>query len=93
MKTCMESGCIDPHFLYLFTGWTWMVSFTPGHFILGEKRPRTHWIGGWVGHSAVLDDVSIAWLELGNLGCPSCSQPVVTPLRSLSSLILWRLVI
>jgi hypothetical protein len=22
MKTCMESGCIDPHFLYLFTGWT-----------------------------------------------------------------------
>jgi hypothetical protein len=27
----------------------------PDHFILGERAPGTHWIGGWVGPRAGLD--------------------------------------
>jgi hypothetical protein len=34
-----------------------MVSFTPGRFIPRERAPGTHWIGGWVDPSAVLDAV------------------------------------
>jgi hypothetical protein len=29
----------------------------PRHFILKEKGPGTHWIGGWVGLAASLGDV------------------------------------
>jgi hypothetical protein len=28
----------------------------PGHFTTGEEPPSTHWIVGWVGPRAVLDD-------------------------------------
>jgi hypothetical protein len=27
----------------------------PGHFTPSERAPGTHWIGGWVGPTAVLD--------------------------------------
>jgi hypothetical protein len=29
----------------------------PGCFTLGEKDPGTHWIGGWEGPTAGLDNV------------------------------------
>jgi hypothetical protein len=29
----------------------------PGRFTPGERAPGTHWIGGWVGSRAGLDDV------------------------------------
>jgi hypothetical protein len=29
----------------------------PGRFTTGERTPVTHWIGGWVGPRACLDDV------------------------------------
>jgi hypothetical protein len=34
-----------------------MVRFTPRAFNPGERAPGTHWIGGWVGPRAGLDDV------------------------------------
>jgi hypothetical protein len=37
-------------------GGVWSASH-PGHFTLGETAPGTHWIGGWVGRRAGLDDV------------------------------------
>jgi hypothetical protein len=49
--------------------------FTPGNIALG-----THWIGGWVGPSAGLDDVekrkflTLSGLELRPLGRPARSQ-------------------
>jgi hypothetical protein len=29
----------------------------PGRFTPGERAPGTHWIGGWVGSRAGMDDV------------------------------------
>jgi hypothetical protein len=55
-----------------------VVSFTPGRFIPGERSPGTHWIGGWIGLRAGLDDVkkrkfmTLPGLELD----PSVIQPV-----------------
>jgi hypothetical protein len=52
----------------------------PGLFTLGEKAPGTHWIGGWVGFRAGLDDVekrkflTLPGLELR----PSVVQPVAS---------------
>jgi hypothetical protein len=46
----------------------------------GKEPPRTHWIGGWVGPRAGLDDVwkrkflTLAGLELLTLGHPGRSQ-------------------
>jgi hypothetical protein len=34
------SGCIDPHFLDLETGWRWAVSFTPRPLCHRGKSPR-----------------------------------------------------
>jgi hypothetical protein len=34
-----------------------LISARPGRFIPGERAPGTHWIGGWVGPRAGLDDV------------------------------------
>jgi hypothetical protein len=51
------SGCIDPHFLDLSISWRWVVSFTPRPLYPRERAPGTHWIGGWVGPRAGLDDM------------------------------------
>jgi hypothetical protein len=40
MKACVGSGCIDPHFLDLWTIWRWVVSFTPGPLYSWGKGPR-----------------------------------------------------
>jgi hypothetical protein len=51
-----------------------------GRFTPGEKVPGTHWIGGWVGPRAGLDDVekrkflTLPGLELRLLGHPGRSQ-------------------
>jgi hypothetical protein len=37
-------------------GGEWSAS-RPGRFIPRERAAGTHWIGGWVGHRAVLDAV------------------------------------
>jgi hypothetical protein len=50
------------------------------HFIPGERAPVTHWIGGWVGPKAGLDDVekrkflTLPGLELQPIGLPARSQ-------------------
>jgi hypothetical protein len=52
----------------------------PGPFSPVETAPGTHWIGGWVGPRAGLDDVenrkflTIPGLELRSLGHPARSQ-------------------
>jgi hypothetical protein len=74
------SGCVDPHFLDLGTSWRWVVSFTPRRFTRGERAHGTHWIGGWAGPRAGLDDVEkrtfliLPGLELRILDCPAGSQ-------------------
>jgi hypothetical protein len=51
----------------------------PGRFTPGEKAPGTHWIGGWVGLRAGLDDLekrtflTLPGLELRPLGRPARS--------------------
>jgi hypothetical protein len=37
-------------------GGEWSAS-RPGRFTAGERAPGTHWIGGWVGPRAGLNDV------------------------------------
>jgi hypothetical protein len=37
-------------------GGEWSAS-CPSHFTPGERAPSTHWIGGWVGPRASLDDM------------------------------------
>jgi hypothetical protein len=45
------------HFLTsALAGGEWSTS-RPGRFTPGERAPCTHWIGGWVGPRADLDDV------------------------------------
>jgi hypothetical protein len=52
----------------------------PCRFTSGERAPGTHWIGGWVGPRAGLDDVekrkslTVLGLELRPLGRPARSQ-------------------
>jgi hypothetical protein len=52
----------------------------PARFTPGERAPGTHWIGGWVGPRAGLDDVekrkflTLPGLELRLLGRPARSQ-------------------
>jgi hypothetical protein len=56
-------------------GGEWSASL-PGRFTPGERAPGTHWIGGWVGPRAGLDDVekrkflTLPGLELRPLGRP-----------------------
>jgi hypothetical protein len=52
-----RNGYIDPYFLDLGTTWRWVVSFTPRSLYPRGKSPSTHWIGGWMGPRANLDDV------------------------------------
>jgi hypothetical protein len=57
-----------------------MVSFTPLQLYPRGKNPGTHWIGGWVGLEAGLDDVkkrkflTLPGLEPRLLGHPARSQ-------------------
>jgi hypothetical protein len=44
-------------FFELGTRWRWVVSFTPRPLYPQEKSLWYHWIGGWVGLRAVLDEV------------------------------------
>jgi hypothetical protein len=52
----------------------------PGCLTPGEIAPGTHWVGGWVGFRAGLDDVekrilpTLSGIELRPLGCPPRSQ-------------------
>jgi hypothetical protein len=57
METYGGSGCIDPRFLDLCTGWRLVLSFTPLPFYLQRKSLSTHWIGDWVGSIATLNDM------------------------------------
>jgi hypothetical protein len=50
----MESVCIDPRFLEL--GTSWLVS-RPDRFTLAKGARGIHWIEGWVGPGAGLDDM------------------------------------
>jgi hypothetical protein len=49
----------------------------PGRFTPRERAPGTHWIGGWVGSRAGIDDVektkylTLPGLELRPLGRPA----------------------
>jgi hypothetical protein len=57
-----------------------MVSFTPGRFTPGERASGTHWIGGWMGPRAGLDEVErrkilpLPGLEIRPLGRSARSQ-------------------
>jgi hypothetical protein len=69
--------CIDQHFFTsALVGGEWSTS-RPGRFTPGERAPGTHWIGGWVGLRAGLDDLekreffTLPGLELRPLGRPS----------------------
>jgi hypothetical protein len=70
-------GAVDVYHIFLTSaqaGGEWSVSR------LGRFTPRTHWIGGWVGPRAGLDDVkkrkflTLPGLELRTLGRPARSQ-------------------
>jgi hypothetical protein len=68
------SGCINP------LVWDECTASRPGPFTPGERSPSTHWIGGWVGPGAGLDDVErrkilpLPGLELRPHGRPTRSQ-------------------
>jgi hypothetical protein len=73
-------GCIDHVFLTsVLVGGEWSAA-RPCSFIPGEGAPNTHWIGGWVGPRAGLDDVEkrkffiLPGLELRTHSGPACSQ-------------------
>jgi hypothetical protein len=51
------SRYIDPHFLGLGASLRWVISFMPLPLYRRGKCPGIHWIGGWVGPRAGLDDV------------------------------------
>jgi hypothetical protein len=71
---------VDPRFHEFGTSWRWVVSFRPLPLYLEERAPGTHWIGGWVGPRAGLDDVekrkflTLPGLELRPLCRPARSQ-------------------
>jgi hypothetical protein len=50
----LGSECIDPHFLDLGPSWMLVVSFTSWQLY---PQQQTHWIGGWVGPRASLDNM------------------------------------
>jgi hypothetical protein len=66
--------------IFLTSALVGVVSFTPLPLYLRERAPGTHWIGGWVGPRAGLDDVekrkflSLPGLLLRPLGRPARSQ-------------------
>jgi hypothetical protein len=53
MKAYWGSEYIAP---LILDGGEWSASH-PGRFILKERAPGTHWIGGWVDPRAILDTV------------------------------------
>jgi hypothetical protein len=68
----------------------------PGRFTSVEKAPGTHWIGGWVGPRAGLDDIKkrkllpLPGLELRSLRRPARNQSLYR-LRYPGSLVLpWN---
>jgi hypothetical protein len=72
----IQSFCIYPRFLQVGREWS---ASRPGRFNPGERAPGTHWIGGWVGPRASLDDMEKEkflpplGLELQTLGHPARS--------------------
>jgi hypothetical protein len=79
MKTNGEVEIQLHEFLTLaLDGGEWSASH-PGHFTYREKAPDTHWIGGWMGPTAGLDEV----LKRKN----SCSQWEMNPGCSAHSLV------
>jgi hypothetical protein len=80
METYGGIGCIGQRFLALGTSQRWVVNFTPLPLYPWGKNPRPHWIGGWVGPRAGLDDMekwkflTIPGVEFRPFGCPDCSQ-------------------
>jgi hypothetical protein len=61
------------------TKWRWVVSFAPQLLIPGERAPGTHWIGGWVGCSAIPQTVekrqTSRICQQSISGLPDCSLP------------------
>jgi hypothetical protein len=57
MKAYWGSGGITPRILNLGTNADEWSASPPGSFTTRERASGTHWIGGWVGSSAVLDAV------------------------------------
>jgi hypothetical protein len=63
----------------------------PGYFIPGERTLGVHWIGGWVGHRAGLDDVerrkifSLPGLELPTLGLQVRKQIAIQMLNVITN--------
>jgi hypothetical protein len=53
---CENRGIAPPFLTSTLDGEEWYAS-RPGRFTLGENYPVTHWLGGWVGLIAGLDDV------------------------------------
>jgi hypothetical protein len=74
------SRCIDPRFLDLATGWSWVASFTFSYLYPRNGAPGTLWTGGLVCPRDGLDDMekwkflTLPGLELQTLGRPECSQ-------------------
>jgi hypothetical protein len=58
MKAYWGSGGVTPRIFFTsaLDGGEWSASHH-GRFILRERAPGTHWIGGWDGPRAVLDAV------------------------------------
>jgi hypothetical protein len=79
-RVCYKCICwISTDSWMSYDQWKWVVSFTPRPFYPGERAPGTHWIGGWVGLRASLDDVMRTFLtlpgfELWFLGRPASIQ-------------------
>jgi hypothetical protein len=72
--------------MYIFltsalAGGEWSAS-RPCRFTPGERAPSTHWIGGWVGPRAGMDDLekskflTLSGLELRPLSRSARSQPL-----------------
>jgi hypothetical protein len=56
VKANWVSGVIVPRILDLYTGWRWVISFTPQPLYPPKERTLdVHGRGGWVGLKASLD--------------------------------------
>jgi hypothetical protein len=84
----MGSGCIDPHIFLtsVLFGGEWSAS-RPCSFTPEDRAPVTHWIGGWLGPRAGLDDVEKSkffpqlGLEFRPLGRPASRYTALYRLR------------
>jgi hypothetical protein len=74
-----RGGIAPPVYKSALDGGEWSAS-RPGHFIPGERAPRTHWIGGWVGLRADLGRCGEEKHRLScrgsNPGRPTCNLSV-----------------